>query len=303
MTKYWGPIKWLGGAAIIVLVFGFIWPFLSTSLLSEDIRGSVLVQSIPFVAFFVCILLVFILLIFLVALRFNGKIPTRSYRGVEYIIISGIILSVVCLFQPWTIVPYRYGFILLVASTLGFILWSHVTPTSTSGEEDAGELTQPQRAVALVNGFVVGAVFYFSPVHGFIIVVASVVALILWIHWMPEDGELQAPRLTMRQQMVGAVLGLIVVLFLTLSAAAVNAPQPPYGLRQRIWDTYTPERQAAIASAATNSYQQVEVPFLLVFNLFPGCVVFFITRELAGGLNGRKEDKSVAAAVTAPENA
>jgi hypothetical protein len=41
--------------------------------------------------------------------------------------------------QPWLHLAYKYGFILLLFSTLGFILWSHVTPKR---EERGGEIEQ-----------------------------------------------------------------------------------------------------------------------------------------------------------------
>jgi hypothetical protein len=46
----------------------------------------------------------------------------------ERVIIGGIVLGVVCMFQPWVFVGYKYGFLLVLFSTLAFIVWSHVTP-------------------------------------------------------------------------------------------------------------------------------------------------------------------------------
>jgi hypothetical protein len=127
-SKYWGPVKILGGWTIGVLVFGWLFPILIEPLLSESARDSVLVQAIPFVTRFIALILLFVLLIFIVALRYNSKIPYRTYRPIELIIMAGIVVGVVCLFQPWHIVSYEYGFLLLLASTLLFILWSHVVP-------------------------------------------------------------------------------------------------------------------------------------------------------------------------------
>jgi hypothetical protein len=224
-NKYINPIKWLGGAALIVVLFGQIFVPFSSVFLSEDTRNGVLVQSIPFVTIFIGILLLFILTIALVALRFNSKIPGRSYHGVEYTVVAGIVIGVICLFQSWSIVPYRYGFILLLGSTLGFILWSHVVPSSAKIDEDL-------------------------------------------------------PPLTSKQHLIAGIAGLVVVAFLTWSAATANAPVEPYGIRERVWNSYTDERKAEIASAATSQFTTVEVPFLLVFNLFPASIVYFIVREL-----------------------
>ncbi len=224
-NKYMTPIKWLGGAAVIVLIIGQLFVPLSSPLLSEEARNGVLVRSIPFVTAFIAILLLFILLIALVALRFNGKIPGRSYRGVEYTVVAGIILGVVCLFQSWSIVPYRYGFLLLLGSTLGFILWSHVVPASAKTDDDL-------------------------------------------------------PPLTSKQHVIAGIAALIVVAVLTWSAASANAPVEPYGVRQRVWDTYDDARKAEIATAAISQFNNVELPFLLVFNLFPASIVYFVVREV-----------------------
>ena len=32
------------------------------------------------------------------------------------------------MFQPWIFKAYTVGFLVLLFSTLGFILWSHITP-------------------------------------------------------------------------------------------------------------------------------------------------------------------------------
>ncbi len=60
-----------------------------------------LIKAIPFVAIFVSIVLVFICLIVIVAVTLEGKVPLRSYRPIEYLLIAGILLGVVGLFQGW----------------------------------------------------------------------------------------------------------------------------------------------------------------------------------------------------------
>ena len=51
------------------------------------------------------------------------------------IIIAGIVLGIVGMFQPWTFAGYRYGFMLLFFSTLAFILWSHVVPKGVHADQ------------------------------------------------------------------------------------------------------------------------------------------------------------------------
>lgn len=228
MSRYFTPIKWLGGIAILLFLFAYGFANVAPSLVSEQVRNGVLFHAIPFFAAFVGILLLFILLIVLVALRFNGKIPGRTYKGMEYVIIGGIIFGVICLFNPWSLVPYRYGFLLLLGSTLAFILWSHVVPPRT-------------------------------------------------------DYDATIPRLTTAQHVIGLAGGLLVLVTLTLAAISANAPQPPYGLRERVWNSYNEERQAEVAAEAEQQFTSVEMPFLVVFNLFPAAAVYMVVRELAGG--------------------
>jgi hypothetical protein len=226
--------KWLGGIALCFFAFGVLFGVLTPSIFSEEALNSVLLNAIPFFSIFVGILLLFILTIALLAIRFNGKIPGRTYRGVENTIIATILIAVVCLFQPWNIVPYRYGFVLLLLSTLAFIVWSHIAPPRA-------------------------------------------------------DYDQHIPALTPQQHLIGAVAGLLVVVVLTASAVSANAPQPPYGLRQRVWNSYDDARKAQVAADATASFNNVEFPFLIALNSIPGILAYMVAREIASGGKRREE--------------
>ena len=226
MKRYIGPIKWLGGIAIALFILAFIFEPLTRGL-SEETRKSVLLHAVPFFATFVGILLLFILLIVIVAMRFNGKVPARTYQGIEYTIIAGIVVGVVCLFQPWSFVPYRYGFLLLLGATLSFILWSHVAPPRA-------------------------------------------------------DFDAQVPPLTALQQIVGVVAGALVIVLLVASLVALNGPKPPYGLRERVYNSYDDARKAQVATEATQQFQSVEIPFLVFFSAFPAVIIYFVAREAVG---------------------
>lgn len=234
MTRYLGPIKWLGGIALLLFALAALFNGVASGLVSDATRSSVLFQAAPFFMAFVGILLIFILLITLVALRFNGKVPRRTYSGIERLAIVGILFGTVCLFNPWSVVPYRYGFGLLLISLLSFILWSHVAP---------------QRL----------------------------------------DSEI--PPLQRSQQTVGLIVGLVVLVSLTLAAISSNAPAAPYGLRERVWNSYNEERKAQVAAEATQEFNTVEMPFLLLFNLFPAALAYLVVRELVGGSREEVERK------------
>lgn len=225
MGKYTGPVKWLGGIALAAIVFGIVFQGILSGL-SEESRKAVLLNAIPFFAIFVGVLLLFILLIVVTAMRYNGKVPQRTHGGIEMTIIVGILFGVVCLFQPFSFVPYRYGFLLLLISTLSFILWSHVVPANAR-----------------------------------------------------LSARLAPPG--SRANMVGAVAGVIILALVVFGAASANAPKAPYGVRERVWNSYDDARKASIEAEATQSFNTVELPFLFVLGLFPAAVVFFAAREVA----------------------
>ena len=223
MRKYIGPIKWLGGIAVALFAFALVFEPLTRGL-PEETRKSVLLHAIPFFATFVGVLLLFILLIVMVAIRFNGKVPGRTYQGIEYTIIAGILFGVVCLFQPWSFVPYRYGFLLLLVSTLTFILWSHIMPARA-------------------------------------------------------DFDARVLPLSSIQHIVGVVAGILVAVLFVTSLVSLNGPKPPYGLRERVFNSYDDERKAQVATEATQEFQNVETPFLILLSLFPAIMIYFVARE------------------------
>ena len=85
-------------------------------------------QAAVFLVGFLVILGLYIALIRFVARRLNERIPQARFDAVERILIGGIIVGVIAMFQPWLFRAYTVGFLVVLFSTLGFILWSHVTP-------------------------------------------------------------------------------------------------------------------------------------------------------------------------------
>jgi hypothetical protein len=93
-------------------------------------------QAVIFIIGFLIILGLFITLIRAVANRLNGKVPQSTFDTVERVIIGGIVLGVFGMFQPWLFIGYKYGFLVLLFSTLAFIVWSHVTPAAARYDEE-----------------------------------------------------------------------------------------------------------------------------------------------------------------------
>lgn len=117
------------GLALIIL--GILWVAFIQPTLSEEVRrDAIFLGAVPFLAIFIGILLLFIFSIFVAASRLNGVVALQIYRPIELAIIAGILLGVFGMFQPWVMWGYTYGFLLLLISTLAFIVWSHITPRS-----------------------------------------------------------------------------------------------------------------------------------------------------------------------------
>lgn len=94
-------------------------------------------QTVVFIVGFLLVLGCFIYFIRAVSARLSGVVSQQTFDRVERILIAGIVLGVIGMFQPWVFAGYRYGFLLLLFSTLAFIVWSHITPAAMLyGEDD-----------------------------------------------------------------------------------------------------------------------------------------------------------------------
>ena len=85
-------------------------------------------QAYVFIPGFVLLVLAFGFFIAFVSRKLSGKISSQLFGLIEAILIAGILLGVVSLFQPWAIKAYGIGFHLLLVSVLAFTVWSHVIP-------------------------------------------------------------------------------------------------------------------------------------------------------------------------------
>jgi lysylphosphatidylglycerol synthetase-like protein (DUF2156 family) len=123
----------------VTLILGLVAKPVITSLTTEKQRATnVLLSALPFILIFVSILLVFISLINMSASVLNDYISERMYRIIETVLIAGIVLGVVGMFQPWLMILYKVGFMVLLVSTLGLIWWSHVKPKKERRQKESG---------------------------------------------------------------------------------------------------------------------------------------------------------------------
>jgi hypothetical protein len=127
-------------ASLVFLVLGLIArPLIANLTTPEQLASNVLLNAIPFILIFISILLVYVTIIIIVGNLLNNKISERIYRIIETILIAGIVVGVLSMFQPWSLQVYKYGFVVLLISVLGYIIWSHTTPKREGQAEEAIE--------------------------------------------------------------------------------------------------------------------------------------------------------------------
>jgi hypothetical protein len=90
--------------------------------------------AVFFVIGFMLVLAAYIAFIAVVSARLGPAISPRAYSIVERIIIGGILAGTALMIQPWVPAGLQWGFLMLLSSTLAFIVWSHVTPKRAADE-------------------------------------------------------------------------------------------------------------------------------------------------------------------------
>lgn len=145
-------------AIAIILAFGGLFKLYTDSQLSAEQQDEVLIKAIPFVAVFVSIVVAFACVIVLVAAWLGGRVPPRSYRPIEAIIIAGILLGVLGLFQGWKLFSYEYGFLLLLASVVSFMIWSHFEPLPLRASKMLPPLSRRAHLIGLAAALIAWAI-------------------------------------------------------------------------------------------------------------------------------------------------
>src|SRR6185436_10358404 len=136
--------------------------------------------------------------------------------------------------------------LLLLTSTLGFIVWSHTVPRSQRADDLSAGLTTPVRTVSAISGALVGLFLtldsnpmialqqglgitpLLKPVQGFLIFVLSLLGFLLWSAIAETPSDKGLPRIGTKQNIIGVAAALTVVIALTYSSVSVNAPVEPY---------------------------------------------------------------------------
>jgi hypothetical protein len=136
-------------AIALTLVLGLVAPTVINLLTTAAQRKTVvLLSAIPFILIFAAILLTYIAIIRMSASVLNDHITLRAHKVIETIFIVGIVAGILGMFQPWLMILYKYGFLVLLVSLFGFMWISHVRPKGIQRQKEYGEAS-PQDAKAI----------------------------------------------------------------------------------------------------------------------------------------------------------
>jgi len=143
VKKRGGVPRGLPISGVICLILGLIlWQVIPNSFTEEQIADDVIIAAVPFILVFASIIITFMTIVWLASIRLSDNIAEKVYRPVEYVLIGGIVIGVLLMFQPWVFQLFRVGFFMLLLSTIGYILWSHVRPKVASEAEELAGTTE-----------------------------------------------------------------------------------------------------------------------------------------------------------------
>jgi hypothetical protein len=123
--------------SIGIVILGILYRnFILINIPEQDQIDNVILIAIPFIFYFVAILLVYIFLINISGQLLSGRVPEKLYKIINYVIIAGIILGIIMMLQPFTIVLYKISFMVVFISLLLFMIWSHINPAFSPLEDE-----------------------------------------------------------------------------------------------------------------------------------------------------------------------
>lgn len=120
----------------LLAIFGQIYKYFILPTIPEpQLIDNVILTAITFISVFVAILLVYIFLINLGSQILSNRVSQKIYKPINFVLIAGIILSILMMMQPFWVILFRISFPVLLVSLFGFMFWSHISPRKL-GEED-----------------------------------------------------------------------------------------------------------------------------------------------------------------------
>jgi hypothetical protein len=123
--------------SVLLVVFGVLYGrYILVLIPVEEQINNVILTAVPFICYFVAILLVYIFLINLFSQILNHQISPQLHRSLNILIIAGIIGGILMMLQPFTIILFKASFMVVLVSLLLFIFWSHIIPAHVVEEDE-----------------------------------------------------------------------------------------------------------------------------------------------------------------------
>jgi amino acid transporter len=133
------PLKLLIAAVVLFALSFAAGPVLNALVPDLKTSSNVLIIAIPFLLIFVPIILGYMSLIVFVSKLLHERVPERIHKAIEYVFITGIVVGILCMFQPWVFALFKIGFFILFGSLLGFMIWSHLAAKRRQQERQVAE--------------------------------------------------------------------------------------------------------------------------------------------------------------------
>lgn len=128
--------------AIALWILGALaGPFIQNSTTLQQRADNAILGGISFILIFIGIVVAFVDLIIFLATKLNNNVRESVYRPILNILIAGIVLGVIGMFQPFVFELYQIGFVMLFFSLIGFMAWSHLVPKGVQRGAEVGAVS------------------------------------------------------------------------------------------------------------------------------------------------------------------
>ncbi len=130
------------GVAIVCWVVGYVsGPLIEQATTVQQRTDNTIIGGLSFILIFIGIVIAFIDLIILIATRLNHNVAPGTYNPILNVLIAGIVLGIIGMFQPFAFIFYQIGFFLLFFCLIGFMVWSHIVPKGVERPEEIGSVS------------------------------------------------------------------------------------------------------------------------------------------------------------------
>lgn len=129
-------------AAVLLWIIGALaGPFILANTTLQQRADNAILGGISFILIFIGIIVAFVDLIIWLATKLNHNVRESVYTPILNILIAGIVLGVIGMFQPFVFLFYQIGFAMLFISLIGFMVWGHLVPKGVQRAVEVGSVS------------------------------------------------------------------------------------------------------------------------------------------------------------------